>query len=82
MIVLVQYPYLVESSILLALALGFMCCLPRRLWPLALIGGGLAVPFSLLSVVHVPAFWNPEVIWSYHASPEDALWCAAAGLNA
>lgn len=76
-----HHPYLVESVVLLLLALGLLFTLPRPLWSLGLLGGILSTPFALLSSLHVPDFWQPEFIGCKLINPEDVIWCAAAGLN-
>lgn len=77
-----RHPYLVESAVLLALAVGLPRLLPRSLRLLGAAGGLLAAPFAALSVVHVPGFWNPDALWRGPLRLEDMLWCAAAGIIA
>ena len=57
------------------------CCLtiwPRPRWPL-LLSAVLAIPSALLSVIFIPAYWNPKLIMPFVPAIEDFLFSIAAG---
>lgn len=78
---LMAHPYLVESLVLVVLAVAMLGCLPR-LRGLLLAAGLMAVPCVLLSRYHIPHFWNPVCVAYCVACPEDVLWVFAAAVTA
>lgn len=73
-----HHPYFVESAFLCLLGLGTCFLLPRHrriiLW-----GAALNLPYALMSWLHVPHFWKPEVTFFIGTSPEDFLWLGYSG---
>ncbi len=67
--------------------LGLLACLIGGLWiwprlrASSLLSGLLLAPFCLLSVVFVPAYWQPDHHFTFLANVgcEDALFCFACG---
>lgn len=76
-----DYPYLVVSLGLVALAL-FLIVVLRQHRSLLLVSGALACPLALLSGQFIPEYWNPRVVFHLVTSPEDVLFSASMGVIA
>jgi hypothetical protein len=76
-----SYPYLIESLALLLLAVAMIASM-RKQRAVLLAAGVLCVPHAAFAMLHVPAFWQPDVIFHFLISPEDVVWAFSVGVIA
>lgn len=70
--------YFTLSSGLFCASIGCLVLSPRPRWPFFL-SAALSIPSAVMSLIFIPAYWNPKLVLPFVPAVEDFLFSLSAG---